>query len=790
MAPSTRTRIGVGVTVLVAVVAAAGLSFSPLIRARLAAEARRRDVEVNIARVRPGWFAVVLDGVTVRLPGVEGVTLDVSQLKLELGALLALKEVKLRGGQLSLSGDVDTLKAQLLEWRSRRPMAQEGPRSVLPVQVEQLAVRWDGGGGAWASGVLSDLERDDTGVRATFDKLDAHFGAMTLASAGGSGSLGPSNALKSVTLGRVEVTYAAPAPSPRDGASVNTSTTDYAPPPLPVSAGARGRKKTARRAPADDNASAVSVADASTPLVPLPDLHRMRATITRLAQSLNERLPIGAAVVVDGLELHLDRSGEERLSLGPGPFRIERQGESIDLTFSTGASTTGTPLSLHALLPSDESDIEVSLAGGPVPLSLLGLRAKVLTDIDRATLGGRARVVLDGKAKNLTFDGQLKFRGLTLQDPRLSAEPLRGVDFEATARGVMSDHGELRLDDAEAAIGALRIDAHGGFEQTADHVSVALDFEVPRDSCEAAIGSIPTALLPTLQGAHMRGTLGLKGRLAFDTRKPDDLSLDYSVEDHCRLTDAPPEIDRERFTKPFAHRIYTPDGKLSEEMTGPTTDNWTDLEHISPFMQAAVLTTEDGAFYRHHGFDHAAIRGAVAADIKARHFIRGASTITMQLAKNLFLSREKTLSRKLEELILTDYIDQAFTKEETMELYLNIIEFGPNVYGVTAAADHYFGRKPEELNLAECMFLSSILPQPIRYHHLYEHGELSESWIKGIRARMAIAQRTGKITAAELAEGLTEPVVFHLPDTPRPAPRPPVVAPRSEEDESDWKALN
>ena len=133
-----------------------------------------------------------------------------------------------------------------------------------------------------------------------------------------------------------------------------------------------------------------------------------------------------------------------------------------------------------------------------------------------------------------------------------------------------------------------------------------------------------------------------------------------------------------------------------------------------------MLTTEDGGFFRHHGFNTCAIRTALIANIKAGRFVRGASTITMQLAKNLFLSREKTLSRKLEELILTDYLEQTFTKDEMMELYLNVIEFGPDVYGVTAAADHYFGRTPAELNLAECLFLASLLPQPLRYHHLRE----------------------------------------------------------------------
>jgi hypothetical protein len=399
-------------------------------------------------------------------------------------------------------------------------------------------------------------------------------------------------------------------------------------------------------------------------------------------------------------------------------------------------------------------------------------------------------VVLEGRGESLTFDGEIGVRGLSVQDRRLASEVVRGLDLSVGARGVMSDKGEVRIDDAEASMGAIRARLHGGFEQTGDHFSTAMDFELPTASCEALLGSIPTALLPTVRGAQMTGTIGGSGRIAFDTRRLDDLALDYGIEDRCKMVDVPDELAKERFGRPFVHRIYTHDGKLTDETTGPDTSNWTDFDHISPFMQAAVLTTEDGAFYHHHGFNHAAIRNALLANLKARRFLRGASTITMQLAKNLFLTREKTLSRKLEELILTDYLEQAFSKEEMMELYLNIIEFGPELYGVTAAADHYFGRRPDELNLAESLFLSSILPQPVYYHRLYDRGEVGESWMRGIKARMEIAERTGKINAAELQEGLTEENVFHKPNAPRPPPRPPVTGVRLNSDAAEWQELN
>jgi membrane peptidoglycan carboxypeptidase len=208
-------------------------------------------------------------------------------------------------------------------------------------------------------------------------------------------------------------------------------------------------------------------------------------------------------------------------------------------------------------------------------------------------------------------------------------------------------------------------------------------------------------------------------------------------------------------------------------------------------MVAAVLTTEDGAFYKHHGFNHAAIRGSVQANLKAKRFVRGASTITMQLAKNLFLTRSKNLSRKLEEVILTDYLEQAFQKDEMMELYLNVVEFGPDVYGITKAAEHYFGRKPEELELAECFFLATLLPSPLRLGKLRDRGQVPEAWMAHLRRLMEIAGKNGKVSRAELAEGLERAVVFVRPGEPRPEPRKPVSGKRRDpyEDDAAWQPL-
>jgi RNase P/RNase MRP subunit p29 len=764
---------------------AVGLGFSPFVRARIVAESRRRGLQITFDSVRPGWFAVRLAGVKGRLVGVEGLEADFAEVTVGVSAWLTPREVVLTDGRIAAIGDIERLRAQIEAWRAARRQGSKGEGIGPMLRAEHATLQWNDGPTAFEAEGL-ELARDDTGLRARIARATLRRDTVTLSTADAALEFDASNRLSRAHIGTAEVGWSTLERRGSDEASATSVLADLAPPPLPTPV-RTGRPKGHKPPSARDDPPS---AEASAPLVALPDLHALRASAASVATILAKRLPDGSVVTVDGLAFRLQRGMEDRLSLGPGPLQVERGPSSIDMTFSTAAGAGGTPMSVHARLPSGDGDVEVSLSGGPVSLALLGLHARTLADVDRSMIAGKGRVVLEGRGNSLTFDVDLTLRGLAAEDPRLAAEVLRGLDFDVRARGVLSNQGELRLDDAEAAMGALHVQAHGSLQQAADHVALAVDLELPPNSCDAIFGSIPTALLPTLRGAHMAGTLAAQGRLAFDTRALDDLALEYSVEDQCRMVGVPAELERERFTKPFVHRIYTPDGKLAEELTGPETDQWTPLDRVSPFMQAAILTTEDGAFFHHHGFNHVAIRNALLADLKARRFVRGASTVTMQLAKNLFLSRDKSLSRKLEELILTDYLEQTFTKDEMMELYLNVIEFGPSVYGITAAAEHYFGRPPDQLNLAECMFLSSILPKPVRYHYLYERGELPDSWLRGIRARMIIAHRTGKITDGELAEGLGEPVVFCLPNMPRPPSRPAVTAARLEEDPREWRELN
>ena len=140
---------------------------------------------------------------------------------------------------------------------------------------------------------------------------------------------------------------------------------------------------------------------------------------------------------------------------------------------------------------------------------------------------------------------------------------------------------------------------------------------------------------------------------------------------------------------------------------------WVDLEQISPQVAVAVLATEDQRFVAHHGFDFASIRDALESGRRGRR-LRGASTITQQVARNLYLWPGRSLVRKAIEAWLTLLIEASWPKRRILEVYLNIVEFAPGIYGAAAASYHYFNRLPERLTADQAALMAAALPSPAR----------------------------------------------------------------------------
>ena len=145
---------------------------------------------------------------------------------------------------------------------------------------------------------------------------------------------------------------------------------------------------------------------------------------------------------------------------------------------------------------------------------------------------------------------------------------------------------------------------------------------------------------------------------------------------------------------------------------------WVPLSRISPYLIKAVIIAEDDKFYQHEGFDFEAIQKAMEKDLKEGKFKVGGSTISQQLAKNLFLSPSKNPIRKIKEAILTWRLERALPKKRIMELYVNTVEWGEGIFGIEAAARNYYGKPASALGPEESARLAAVLPNPRKYSPL------------------------------------------------------------------------
>jgi monofunctional biosynthetic peptidoglycan transglycosylase len=168
-----------------------------------------------------------------------------------------------------------------------------------------------------------------------------------------------------------------------------------------------------------------------------------------------------------------------------------------------------------------------------------------------------------------------------------------------------------------------------------------------------------------------------------------------------------PEVD-------FLKRQNPKETALMRERGKNPVQKWVPLERISARLIDAVLMGEDAGFFGHEGFDLHEIQRAFERNWEEGRTVRGASTITQQLAKNLFLSSERSYGRKLEEALLAHRLEKALTKKRILEIYLNVIEWGDGIYGVEAASQDVFGKSAETLDAAEGALLAAMIPSPRR----------------------------------------------------------------------------
>lgn len=237
---------------------------------------------------------------------------------------------------------------------------------------------------------------------------------------------------------------------------------------------------------------------------------------------------------------------------------------------------------------------------------------------------------------------------------------------------------------------------------------------IPDMQAQDFITSLPEGLFSHFKGMETMGTFNYRLDFVYNENKPQDLVFESTLnKNNFRIV----KYGEANLSKLNGDFIYTPIEKGRPQrpiLVSTANPNYTPLDQLSPYLRKCVLTTEDPSFFYHRGFIDEAFRQSIIKNIRKRKFARGGSTISMQLVKNVFLTREKTISRKMEEILLVYILEnnRISSKERMLEVYFNIIEWGPNVYGIGEASQFYFQKRPSELSLNECLFLATIIPRP------------------------------------------------------------------------------
>jgi monofunctional biosynthetic peptidoglycan transglycosylase len=193
---------------------------------------------------------------------------------------------------------------------------------------------------------------------------------------------------------------------------------------------------------------------------------------------------------------------------------------------------------------------------------------------------------------------------------------------------------------------------------------------------------------------------------------------------------------------------------------------WTPLNQISKKAQGAVLVSEDWAFYQHPGYDEKQIKEAIESSLEAHKLKRGASTITQQVVRNIYLTKNKSMSRKLRELWMATKVEKVLGKKKILELYFNIAEWGEGIFGISAAARFYFNKTPAELNAREGAFLAMLLPSPKKYSISFRQKSLTPYARKTIRDILGKMVQAGYLTGEERIAEWNTPLSFEASFNP------------------------
>jgi hypothetical protein len=476
-----------------------------------------------------------------------------------------------------------------------------------------------------------------------------------------------------------------------------------------------------------------------------------RARFGRAAVDLGGRQP-PRLLAIDG-DVSLGSGSGPRLALAGATFTAGVGGPAGEARL-TGQVAGRAGGALTAVVSPGAADFELR----QLPLAFLAPLAGPVALLDAARASGR--ISLTGGAGDLTASGQLAIDRVLVTHPLVSSEPVAldgALSLRGSLRRLAGRHliavDQARLERAGVAVDLQGLVEWAGSAALPERGAVAVS--LPDTSCAAALAAVPDGLRPRLAGFDVDGTGGGTLALTFDRSEPDatDLTLDLDL-DGCSVRGEPALSDPMRLAAPFD--LVRPDGSQHRVGDGP---GHVLLARLPRHVYGAFIAAEDARFFRHNGFDPEQIERSLAINVDSGKLLRGGSTISQQLVKNVFLGPERTLARKLQEAVLTWRVEARVGKRVILERYLDLIELGEGVHGVGAAARYWFARPAEKLSVRQAAFLAALTPAPRTLSRLVRaSGTLPPEVAEKVDIVLRAMRVAGVIDRATLERARREPL--------------------------------
>ncbi|SHF90814.1 Transglycosylase [Flavobacterium segetis] len=370
-----------------------------------------------------------------------------------------------------------------------------------------------------------------------------------------------------------------------------------------------------------------------------------------------------------------------------------------------------------------------NLDTGAIKVPYLDERYNLISSFDSI----RLKIENINKSGNeLHIDGFTSIANLKINHPRISRKDVIVKNARFDYRFLLGAD-FISIDSSSTVqLNKIKLHPYLAYETIEDTV-YKLKIALPKTKAQDFITSLPDGLFTNFQGMEADGAFNYSLNFQYNINKPKELVFDSKLKKENLKITKYGTANLNKLNSEFIYRAIIKDVLQRPILVGTTNPNFTPLDQISPYLQKSVLTTEDPSFFNHRGFINEAFKQSIIKNIKTKKFARGASTISMQLVKNVFLTREKTLSRKLEEILLVYILEnnRIASKERMLEIYFNVIEWGPNIYGIGEASRFYFDKNPSDLDLKECLFLARIIPSPKKFMYQFnDEGLLREFAVK------------------------------------------------------------